>query len=400
LLPGKTSHGHYQIEMECSACHTTIGAVKQDACLDCHANDMKASNDTHPAKKFKNPSNAARLKEIDASYCITCHREHLPERTHEMGVTMPTDYCWHCHQETLKTRPSHANFAFDSCATAGCHNYHDNRALYENFLLKHGDDPAYLKNPHRPELTSMKTSDSALSISQANGAEKFHSEEILSQWSTTAHAASGVNCQGCHLTTTGGDETWTNAVTHQVCQSCHKNQTKGFLEGKHGMRIAAGLSPMTPAQARLPMHVDAAHRELSCTSCHDDHRFDTRYAATHACLKCHNDDHSNAFLTSSHATNAEASVTCATCHMPRVEGDDGSVFVNHNQNNNLRPNEKMIREVCMNCHGLAFSIDSLADPELVRNCYSTPPSMHIKSIDMAKAWFDTKETKRLERKRN
>ena len=45
-----------------------------------------------------------------------------------------------CLIETPEQRPSHKDFAFNSCATAGCHNYHDNRALYENFLSKHSDE--------------------------------------------------------------------------------------------------------------------------------------------------------------------------------------------------------------------------------------------------------------------
>ena len=43
-------------------------------------------------------------------------------------------------------------------------------------------------------------------------------------------------------------------------------------------------------------------------------------------------------------------VTCATCHMPRTASEDqpgasAAVLVHHNQNMNLRPNEKMIRTV-------------------------------------------------------
>ena len=42
------------------------------------------------------------------------------------------------------------------------------------------------------------------------------------------------------------------------------------------------------------------------------------------------------------------------------------MVVQHNQNANLRPNEKMIRQVCLTCHSLALSIDALADSELIR----------------------------------
>jgi hypothetical protein len=59
------------------------------------------------------------------------------------------------------------------------------------------------------------------------------------------------------------------------------------------------------------------------------------------------------------------------------------VRVQHNQNANLRPNEKMIREVCMHCHGLGFSIDALADPKLVEANFRGSPARHIQSIEMA-----------------
>jgi hypothetical protein len=170
----------------------------------------------------------------------------------------------------------------------------------------------------------------------------------------------------------------------------------GFLAGKHGMRLARGLTPMTPAQARLPMNPDAAHRELSCTSCHGAHEFDTRRAAVDACLSCHDDDHSQAYLDSSHFKLWEAErngtatkgqgVSCATCHLPREThgaGETARVRVQHNQNANLRPNEKMIRSVCMECHGLAFSLDALADAALVKTNFIGLPARHVESVDLA-----------------
>ena len=42
----------------------------------------------------------------------------------------------------------------------------------------------------------------------------------------------------------------------------------------------------------------------------------------------------------------------------------GTIFTSHNQSDGLRPNEKMIRPVCLDCHGLGFAIDALADDDL------------------------------------
>jgi hypothetical protein len=418
LLPGTTSHGHYQIEMRCDLCHTEGSGLREDACTNCHAEELRRAKDTHPASKFNDPTNAELLSVLDAKNCVTCHREHVEEQTLEMGLTMPGDYCFHCHQETLQTRPSHADFKFDSCATAGCHNYHDNRALYENFLLKHADEDAFLEEMvGMTRLPVSVNADQALSKADADGpnelsaADSSGDVQILNDWASTAHASAGVNCSGCHLegaedeteTASKIDGTWNRDVSVQTCGNCHESQMETFFDGHHGMRLAADLSAMTPRDARLPMHVDAAHRELDCSACHSGHRFDTQYASVEACLTCHRDEHSQSFLTTSHhaAWQSElagdapkgSGVSCATCHLPRMEDDDGNVWVNHNQNDNLRPNEKMIRDVCMQCHGLAFSIDSLADEALIENCFAEAPSIHIESVDLAKARFEEKQRK-------
>jgi hypothetical protein len=140
------------------------------------------------------------------------------------------------------------------------------------------------------------------------------------------------------------------------------------------------------------MHPNSAHRQLGCTSCHAAHRFDTRFAAVDACFQCHADDHSLNYPQSIHATlwRSESTgtappgtgVSCATCHLPREKhSDTGQVRVQHNQNLNLRPNEKMLRSVCLHCHGLGFSIDSLADASLVRSNFHGQPGTHIPGID-------------------
>ena len=38
----------------------------------------------------------------------------------------------------------------------------------------------------------------------------------------------------------------------------------------------------------------------------------------------------------------------------------------------------------MQCHGLGFSIDALADRELVEKNFSEKPDVHIESLDMVK----------------
>ena len=383
FLPDTTSHGHYQIEMKCAECHTPMMGVKQDACVRCHAEDLKLGHDSHPETKFNDPRNFEMIAKIDARKCITCHTEHRPDKTDDAGVTLPMDYCSSCHQDIGEERPSHKGLKFDSCATSGCHNYHDNKALYEEFLLKHyGEDDIKKEGI---ELSLKKRKNKKVSFPAI--ASKF-SPLIAHDWEATAHAKAGVDCADCHQPE--GKE-WSDKVPHQTCQECHEYETKGFLEGRHGMRLAAGLSPMKPEMARLPMKKSAAHSELNCISCHSSHRFDIKEAAVDSCLKCHDDQHSLNYLDSPHfklfekdkRDGTNTGVSCATCHMPRIKVD-GEVKVEHNQNAFLRPNEKMVRSSCIKCHGLQFTLNSLADEDLIKKNFNGKPNVHIESLEWAK----------------
>jgi Cytochrome c3 len=412
FLIGRTTDGHHQIELACETCHTSPfggGQVLQDACVKCHGEDLARENDSHPRTKFTDPRNADRVAVLDARVCITCHREHKPGITGAMGLTLPDDYCFKCHQTIAKDRPSHKGLAFNTCASAGCHNFHDNRALYEDFLSAHLHDIPLKTTPQVALLT--KASADAAWVARAlkaldrssvppEIASRATDPKIVHEWETTAHAKAGVACADCHIQKAKGQTAavWIDKPGHKACESCHATETVGFLAGRHGMRLADGLSvpmtPMTPAMARVPMRADAHGKELGCATCHGVHRFDIRYAAVEACTGCHNDAHTRNFPQSAHAAAWEAElaglkpagtgVSCATCHLPREihRGENGDlVRAQHNQNQNLRPNEKMIRSVCLTCHGLGFSIDALADPEVVRSNFAKSPSRHVESLD-------------------
>ncbi|MEM9079280.1 MAG: cytochrome c3 family protein [Verrucomicrobiota bacterium] len=389
LLPGITTHGHYQIEMECAACHTdeekenvfTSSGVPNSACNACHGEDLSNFSDSHPVRKFKNPENAIFLQHVDAMSCVECHQEHNEKVTGEMGVTIPADYCAHCHEVTLENLESHQNLPFNSCATAGCHNYHDNISLAPSYLLKHYGEP-----DHRPKQTVAEVdalqrwlSDGnkprqPLTIADADApAPELNDETINHHWESTAHAAAGINCSDCHDHPQTG--AWIPSPDHTTCKKCHDAETTDFLKGKHGMRLAhANLAPMTPDKARRKMKSDAPHSGLSCSSCHQPHSYDRQFAAYQACVQCHDDEHTRNYENSAHfrlwtaemdgTGQPRTGVSCATCHMPRVKRD-GHFIVNHNQNENLTPNEKMTLNVCMDCHGLQFAMDSMADRSLI-----------------------------------
>lgn len=322
-----------------------------------------------------------------------------------MGVTVSDDFCGACHGNIGKERASHQNLSLQTCGTGGCHNYHDNQALYEDFLAKHLEErdtfeagsvairnfaEIYRKRALKPvKPLAIPEQDAPLN-------SKVDSK-LLAGWESTGHAHAGVNCRDCHEIKgkEGGAALWKDQPDREKCKECHSHEVKGFLEGKHGMRTAQGLPPMNPKMARLAMKSDAPEEGLRCTACHGAHRFDTRAAAAEACLACHDDTHSQAYKASPHyrlwveetagLRPPGTGVSCATCHLPReVHQEEGKrrIRVQHNQNFTLRPNEKMLRGVCMNCHGLGFSIDALADLKLIERNFKGRPSIHIKSLEM------------------
>jgi hypothetical protein len=163
------------------------------------------------------------------------------------------------------------------------------------------------------------------------------------------------------------------------------------------MRLERDLPAMQPALARLPMKDKARTRELGCGSCHGAHGFETKKAAIEACVGCHDDEHSRAYAGSSHAklwsdelagrAPVGSGVSCATCHLPRSSIDvagHARVLVEHNQNDNLRPPDKMVRSVCQSCHGLGFIFGALSDAKLAAKNFRTKPAHEAKTLELVR----------------
>lgn len=418
FLGGDTSHGHYQIELQCQACHTSPFATQdnmQQACESCHAKELDKVNDSHPKKVFLDPRNAELLKTLDARYCVSCHREHKPEITRDFGVTLASDFCFHCHQDIREERKSHKDFEFQTCASSGCHNFHDNTMLYEKFLMKNLDQPIHKAKAILPQRTGLKRwlkkhkLKQPLDIAEAD--IELFSEEAVAQsssrlgsieelWQHSIHARTDTNCSVCHQQkdVTGLHQFSGNA--EENCQECHSKQHESFLESKHGMRLAQQLSPMSTNQARLDL--TSENKLLSCSSCHNPHSLDVSMAAVDACLGCHQDNHSQNYKQSSHyqlwqqelehQLPAGSGVSCATCHLPRLKKGK-RVTVMHNQNFNLRPNNKMLRTVCMNCHGMEFSLASLSDRQLVESNFKGQPDIELETFQLIKERLKQKRSK-------
>ncbi|ELS02392.1 Cytochrome c552 [Xenococcus sp. PCC 7305] len=215
-------------------------------------------------------------------------------------------------------------------------------------------------------------------------------DEITQLWQTSAHALTEVNCSSCHQNA----ETKQLIVrpTQESCRSCHEYTVETFLLGKHGIRTLEGLSPLTPAMAHLPMKESAQDLQMSCNTCHDVHSVNTSQAAVDSCLVCHNDPHSLNYKSSPHAQIVELTslprpnqdaVTCATCHLPR-EKVGSAILVNHNNTYVLKPRDRMVKDVCMNCHGVEHSYNSIFDDQLVESNFAGPPTQKMQTFQLVR----------------
>lgn len=219
-------------------------------------------------------------------------------------------------------------------------------------------------------------------------------QQITDRWQNSAHALAEINCTSCHQAE--NSQIIVAHPNHESCQSCHQTQVDTFLLGKHGIRLLEGESPLTPALAHLPMKGKALDKTMNCNTCHDVHSVNTALAAVDACLTCHNDAHSLNYKSSKHGQlwlaqgrlprPTEQSTTCATCHLPRqVSESTEGVTVNHNSTYTLKPRDRMVKEVCMNCHGMEFAYNSIFDDDLVESNFARPPTQNLDTIEMVRA---------------
>lgn len=434
-MPGPLSDGHHQLKERCDVCHGDSFSredVLQEACVSCHGEQRVKPFDSHPRSKFKDPRNADRLEKIDAMRCVTCHTEHRPEILETDGLTQPVDICFHCHEDIGEERASHSGMEFTTCKSSGCHNFHDNQALYTDFLINHLDEDMVNAEPVLPKrqfgLMLSELSDyplkrypqKSLNLDDADyPLDKLIDDNVLQDWLDSAHAKSGVNCSACHIPDNAAPDSvmsnqWLDQPPLTVCKTCHAIEMTGYENGRHGMRQSVDLEPMTVAQARISMHQSAQHLQVDCNSCHSSHRYDVQHAAAQACLDCHADQHSLAWKDSKHGqlwqqelageVSPGQGVSCASCHLPRMEQDISEwmsrIVVQHNQNAVLSPNSKMIRPACLHCHGLEMILDALADRQLINNNFKGLPSRHLQTMEMVRVEKQRRDQERVNSEEN
>lgn len=158
FLPGETSVGHYLFETSCASCHEGFKPVTNETCMRCH--EAELAEDIHGASKFRDPRWAGELAKIEALTCTTCHNEHV--HMFDRGVHLQPDLCMACHEGIITgDLKSHDGFTADGCWTAGCHNYHDHRAISTGFLRSTLDQPPMLPIQVVPDRVVMTERDTA-----------------------------------------------------------------------------------------------------------------------------------------------------------------------------------------------------------------------------------------------
>ena len=90
---------------------------------------------------------------------------------------------------------------FETCASAGCHNFHDNRALYEDFLIKHANTPWLKDTPvvadaqTKAYVATLFTPDESLQAPSTPELDPEKHAEVATQFFTVFTFGSGLDLQ-------------------------------------------------------------------------------------------------------------------------------------------------------------------------------------------------------------
>ena len=275
--------------------------------------------------------------------CVTCHVEHRPEITLPMGVTLAADFCAHCHQDIAKDRPSHKGMAFNTCNSAGCHKFHDNRALYEDFLAKHLNEPA--QQGEAPQLPARNFRE------VAGGMARLSGRSFPSEGTNRCRCAARIHAraQGRGRLARDGTCAFRRELQRLPQGGERRRRSVGEAPRPQGVRdlprdrrpkaispasTACGSRkdsrPMTPRRARQPMHAKAGDnrarmRELPrarTASIRRKPRSKRAWAATATSTRKPTSAHRITRYgrkSSPARPPAGSGVSCATCHLPREE---------------------------------------------------------------------------------
>lgn len=186
-----------------------------------------------------------------ASQCSTCHGPGADPSLVPAGVTAPAppadhsaytaETCVTCHATVVAESPAVASYA--RCAT--CHAKTDGRTTLQNgdTLSTFVDVPAYRASVHG----------------------NFSCTECHEKWAQVPHEP----------LTAAGRRAFTQEMSNEVCQSCHKEATRSYEESFHGTAARLGVARAanctdchTPHAVRAPAAWTLEDRATQCATCH------------------------------------------------------------------------------------------------------------------------------------
>jgi len=368
--PGPMFDGHQRFADGCFACHEKWSGVDDRKCLSCHENFIGV--DTHGAARMVNPVRAVVPERLASASCVTCHREHRSIEA-KSGYTGPPGLCAMCHPKR-RLNEGHAGFDPESCSTPSCHRYHFNIGADD---FARADKRVILP---RSKVVEAPSGGEHVGIVSA-GVNKMRrtvfyksNPVIMAQYQISPHYGTQATCDRCHkgkIRTSAQRAAINKRPGARVCMECHPVQTRGYGSGRHGAHDLQGLEPFTdPGQ------------QVGCGGCHDVHSLGMQEARRRACERCHaRSAHVANYSKSGHyrylsdpvfSYKPMTGVDCAGCHMPRLERNGSAT--EHNESWLVSTRERMAVYVCVRCHGLAFSLQSLYDPKVVRSNFTIAPT--------------------------
>jgi len=307
----------------------TYAAITKDDCLACHS-DKSLEPQTPRGKKLNLfvPIDALKGSVHEDLNCTDCHQgenekvfDNVPHGTKPIKVECST-----CHSD-----------------------------VYDSFIKKDIHGKGFVAgNPRAPtcyschgghQILTLSSPESNLSrMNQPDACGKCHSQEklnlednitkrnLISRYKASVHyqavkeGKNGATCTDCHsyhniLSSANPDSTVGRTTIANVCQKCHKDEVKTYLDSPHGRTLEHGNNDVP-----------------NCTVCHGDHDMASlrtrvgdakQWAATQVCIWCHGNERIMArygldtvpvksYMEDFHGLTQRgtmgASATCSDCH--------------------------------------------------------------------------------------
>ncbi|WP_432821153.1 cytochrome c3 family protein [Trichloromonas sp.] len=274
--------------LACNKCHLNHGDSPQ--CTGCHASHAESMGeaDCQNCHAPHNPLSIRYFASISASLCGACHEE-VAAQLQESGAAHKDKVgCFRCHSK----HPPQKDSAPAACAS--CHAPADN----DHFALA---DCKGCHAPHAPlskPLAEMKDVGAAcVTCHPQPGADMELAADAHSQQACIdCHDTHGLlpDCRQCH-------EPHSEAMTRGDCQKCHAPHAPSAI--RFDEKIGSALcGACHEAPTSLLAKSGAAHQEVGCAGCHQEH------GSVPACGDCHAASDQAHFAVKG----------CAGCHAPHA----------------------------------------------------------------------------------